>query len=595
MTTGTPLPAFKHDPLPEHKSYFRLLHIIRGDFGQRIECEISSWLIGEAPPYYAISYVWGDTNKTTDITVNGSRLEVRRNCEYALQQAFTTKACKYVWVDAICIDQTTEEKNHQVGIMDQIYSGAKHVLACVGPHEDNSEILLKFIKKHRSILTRLHDFPHPWSTFSLFSVAMDHKRIFLRCLLSVNGRTRQAIYQSFRSFMRRPYFTRLWIMQELSLASRVSFCFGAVTERAEDFLALFWVLKFWEFSGRRYRKPESGARASTISIMRAICLSSSPNIHLIGEIICLLSSFRHKGCPAIDIEFEKTIPFDRLQLACTEVKQSFHKLLFYVQADCSDPRDRLYGVLSVVDWPHTQKPEVNYEKDRYEVALDATRLLRVENPDTTRELCRIFQVTGEEASLRRTPGQWSSTSLPTVRSRGRNSDRMFRDLHGWTGFKIGGTLNAIGHFNTYGRQFECILSLQENEGSCVLKVEDGQEVMLMRGPLDTRKGDWLIFQRNAVEQDLALIIRRSRSNIHRLVGHVFVRECNHLLKRLRVHCSGYPSFLPCWTPEDVLLSGWTAHQLDSDNITQDQVSELVNRQLYTWDDSSYFERWEERV
>ncbi|XP_014554014.1 hypothetical protein COCVIDRAFT_106024, partial [Bipolaris victoriae FI3] len=132
MTIGTPLPAFEHNPLPEHKSHFRLLSIIRGHFGQHVECEISTWPIDKAPPYYAISYAWGDANDTTDITINGSRLEVRRNCEYALQQAFATKACRYVWVDAICIDQTTKEKNHQVGIMGLIYSGAKHVLACVG-------------------------------------------------------------------------------------------------------------------------------------------------------------------------------------------------------------------------------------------------------------------------------------------------------------------------------------------------------------------------------------------------------------------------------------------------------------------------------
>ncbi|EMD65005.1 hypothetical protein COCSADRAFT_42289, partial [Bipolaris sorokiniana ND90Pr] len=112
-------------PLPEHKSHFHLLCIIRGDFGQHVGCKISTWPIDEAPPYYAISY-------TTDITLNSSRLEALRNCKYALQQAFATKACKYVWVDAICIDQTAEEKNHQVGIMDQIYSGAKHALACVG-------------------------------------------------------------------------------------------------------------------------------------------------------------------------------------------------------------------------------------------------------------------------------------------------------------------------------------------------------------------------------------------------------------------------------------------------------------------------------
>ncbi|KAJ5024240.1 heterokaryon incompatibility protein-domain-containing protein [Bipolaris maydis] len=190
MTTGTPLPAFKHDPLPEHKSHFRLLRIISGDFGQHVECKIFTWPIGEAPPYYAISYVWGDANETTDITVNGSRLEVRRNCEYALQQAFATKACKHVWVDAICIDQTAEEKNHQVGIMDQIYSGAKHVLACVGPHENNSEFLSEFIRRYRPLMRHIRSAVNSYSMYIPSFTFLHHKNIFLHCLLFMNGRTR---------------------------------------------------------------------------------------------------------------------------------------------------------------------------------------------------------------------------------------------------------------------------------------------------------------------------------------------------------------------------------------------------------------------
>ncbi|KAI4628521.1 hypothetical protein J4E83_003071 [Alternaria metachromatica] len=139
MTSGTPSSAFEHDPLVDSTTHFRLLHILRGDFGQHVECEISSWPIDDAPSYYAISYTWGDPADTTEITVNGKPLAVRRNCEYVLQQAFATKASRYYWVDAICIAQTSiQERNHQVGIMGKIYSGAKHVFACVGPHADDN-------------------------------------------------------------------------------------------------------------------------------------------------------------------------------------------------------------------------------------------------------------------------------------------------------------------------------------------------------------------------------------------------------------------------------------------------------------------------
>ncbi|KAJ5057638.1 hypothetical protein J3E72DRAFT_161797, partial [Bipolaris maydis] len=66
---------------------------------------------------------------------------------------------------------------------------------------------------------------------------------------------------------------------------------------------------------------------------------------------------------------------------------------------CTDPRDRLFGILSLVHWPDGQKPKVDYGKDRYEVALDATKLLNGCGPEITQRLCHIFQVTGEETSL----------------------------------------------------------------------------------------------------------------------------------------------------------------------------------------------------
>ena len=49
MTSETPSSAFEHDPLRDYTTHFRLLHILRGDFGQHVECEISSWSIDDAP------------------------------------------------------------------------------------------------------------------------------------------------------------------------------------------------------------------------------------------------------------------------------------------------------------------------------------------------------------------------------------------------------------------------------------------------------------------------------------------------------------------------------------------------------------------
>jgi hypothetical protein len=67
----------------------------------------------------------------------------------------------YYWVDALCIDQKSlQERNHQVGIMGQIYSRAQHVFACVGPHADDSEYLVDVLDKKRTL------FQNTWSSMS---------------------------------------------------------------------------------------------------------------------------------------------------------------------------------------------------------------------------------------------------------------------------------------------------------------------------------------------------------------------------------------------------------------------------------------------
>ncbi|KAF2025152.1 hypothetical protein EK21DRAFT_50533, partial [Setomelanomma holmii] len=91
------------------------------------------------PFYYTISYTWGDEQDTVYIIINDAEMTVRVNCDYALRQALASEASKYLWIDAICIDQmATQERNHRVAMMGKVYSRAAHVLACVGNHADDS-------------------------------------------------------------------------------------------------------------------------------------------------------------------------------------------------------------------------------------------------------------------------------------------------------------------------------------------------------------------------------------------------------------------------------------------------------------------------
>ncbi|KAH7388833.1 heterokaryon incompatibility protein-domain-containing protein, partial [Pyrenochaeta sp. MPI-SDFR-AT-0127] len=131
---GTSLGAeFQHEPLPDSTSHIRLLEILRVDSEDRIVCRLTAWPINDAPKYYALSYTWGESNSSSLVIINEGVFAAGANCIYALQQAYASEASEFFWVDALCIDQkSTQEKNHQVAMMGQIYARAVHVFACVG-------------------------------------------------------------------------------------------------------------------------------------------------------------------------------------------------------------------------------------------------------------------------------------------------------------------------------------------------------------------------------------------------------------------------------------------------------------------------------
>jgi hypothetical protein len=77
----------------------------------------------EAGAYEALSYVWGDKNGSANIHCNGAPLNITRNLEDALRKIRLEKEPRYLWVDAICINQEdVHERGHQVRLMRSIYS-----------------------------------------------------------------------------------------------------------------------------------------------------------------------------------------------------------------------------------------------------------------------------------------------------------------------------------------------------------------------------------------------------------------------------------------------------------------------------------------
>lgn len=157
------------------------------------------------PLYAAISYTWGDRVASRSIVLDQcGQVEVRENLwSFLDQQSLTITQPKLFWIDAVCINQSdTEERNHQVGLMNTIYVNAAEVFVCLGEDTIDSDMAMTYVANQsgRPLRQRGAGFYPLWST--------------------AQGSALQSLFQ-------RPYWTRIWIIQELLHAEKIQVWCGS--------------------------------------------------------------------------------------------------------------------------------------------------------------------------------------------------------------------------------------------------------------------------------------------------------------------------------------------------------------------------------
>lgn len=196
--------------LSEHE--IRLLSIEPGH--GEISCSLTPHLLDSHITYDALSYAWGDDRKDCPISCNDKLLYVTKSLFGALRQLRSNRQTAQLWVDAVCINQADNaEKSLQVGIMRKIYENAQHVRVWLGPAEEEKDEagleLLRRIHKRCGII-------RPDDT------TMDHSSLED---LKFPG-AKDPCWKSVLQILHRPYFTRIWILQEFLLARRCTILLG---------------------------------------------------------------------------------------------------------------------------------------------------------------------------------------------------------------------------------------------------------------------------------------------------------------------------------------------------------------------------------
>ncbi|CBF82002.1 hypothetical protein AN5383.2 [Aspergillus nidulans FGSC A4] len=199
---------------------FRLLKVHAGEAGNELHCNLEVRTLytprmqSERPPgdrapdpepYEALSYAWESREPQQSLNIiqcdDFHTVKVYPSLKAALLQLRQPRSPRYLWVDALCINQKDkEEKGGQVKEMWRIYSQAQRVCVWLGPEKDESSRAIHFIQN------RLQD-DDTDSLMTDANLAKDWAALY--------------------KIITRPWFSRRWIIQEIALAkTAIVYCGG---------------------------------------------------------------------------------------------------------------------------------------------------------------------------------------------------------------------------------------------------------------------------------------------------------------------------------------------------------------------------------
>ncbi|KAF5565825.1 heterokaryon incompatibility het-6 [Fusarium phyllophilum] len=189
---GVTSSAEVYQPLSSSSS-FRLLELLpsrnRSDplVGRLVDSDITF-----QPDYEALSYVWGDMTPLKYINLGDQDISITPNLHSALIHLRSADTVRILWVDALCINQSVHgERNQQVRIMGDIYKSARQVVVWLGDAADDSNLVFQHLNDE-SIPDSFHDGSPP----------PEDKR------------------RAWNALIKRPWFFRTWVIQEIALAKR---------------------------------------------------------------------------------------------------------------------------------------------------------------------------------------------------------------------------------------------------------------------------------------------------------------------------------------------------------------------------------------
>ncbi|KAH7175976.1 heterokaryon incompatibility protein-domain-containing protein [Dactylonectria macrodidyma] len=211
---------FEYEAFDLDRPGFRLLRLEAG-IGP-IRCHVfQAYLDDEQSliPYEALSYCWGSNRLAGTVIANEKVLFITENLSEALQHLRHRDEDRILWIDAICIDQNNiRERGHQVGCMGRIYSRADRVLIWLGYVSYELSPLISALNEFETNVP-----PGAWRYWSYDDTRWtDVWEKGQTDLLRRDERDGVNQQSRLKLLMSKPWFGRVWILQEVAKAKKAS-------------------------------------------------------------------------------------------------------------------------------------------------------------------------------------------------------------------------------------------------------------------------------------------------------------------------------------------------------------------------------------
>lgn len=223
------LEPYIYTTIPNHDSKIRVIELLGGDDAD-VRCKMHSLdlegihaftIYGKRQTYETLSYTWHSQTLTHSLWCDGKNLGITQSLYDALKTLRRPSASRLLWIDQICINQSDlQERSNQVRLMRLIYNRANLVVAWLGKEDEYTatafQLIDEIVTKHVSPEVSLKADPEAiWDKRAMDAMSLPHCPSFE--------------WEALTKLFERTYSRRIWVVQEVVVASRVMVRCGSLT------------------------------------------------------------------------------------------------------------------------------------------------------------------------------------------------------------------------------------------------------------------------------------------------------------------------------------------------------------------------------